>query len=51
MIVWESDLLIIRQLTLADAEFMLRLLNEKSFTRNISDKKVRNITQAEKHLQ
>ena len=51
MIVCESDLLIIRKLTLADAEFMLRLLNEESFTRNISDKKVRNITQAKKHLQ
>ena len=46
MIVCESDRLIIRQLTLADAEFMLRLLNEESFIRNISDKKVHNITQA-----
>ncbi|MCJ8294901.1 MAG: GNAT family N-acetyltransferase [Colwellia sp.] len=51
MIVCESKRLIIRQFTLADAEFMLRLLNEESFIRNITDKNVRTITQAEKHLQ
>ena len=51
MIVCESERLIIRQFTLADAAFMLRLLNEESFIHNITDKNVRNITQAEKHLQ
>lgn len=42
--------LIIRQFTLDDAEFIVRLLNEKSFIENIADKQVRNVADAKNYL-
>jgi [ribosomal protein S5]-alanine N-acetyltransferase len=42
----ETERLILRQLTTDDAEFILKLLNDPSFIRNIGDRKVRNIEDA-----
>lgn len=50
MTVVETERLILRQFTTADAEFVLRLLNEPSFLRYIGDKKVRNVQDAEQYL-
>ena len=50
MIVCETEKLIVRHFTLADAEFIVELLNEESFIRYIADKQVRNITDAENYL-
>lgn len=44
--VLETDRLVLRRLTLDDAEFILSLLNETSFLRNIGDKGVRTIADA-----
>ncbi|TPH16459.1 GNAT family N-acetyltransferase [Litorilituus lipolyticus] len=46
----ETDRLIIRELNLFDAKFILTLLNEKSFIKNIGDKQVRTLADAEKYL-
>ncbi|WP_333609594.1 GNAT family N-acetyltransferase [Arsukibacterium sp.] len=43
--------LIIRQLALADAPFILALLNQPSFIGNLGDKGVRTIADAEQYLQ
>ncbi|OEF23215.1 GNAT family N-acetyltransferase [Vibrio rumoiensis] len=40
-VVCETDRLIIRQFELHDTEFIIRLLNEESFIRYISDKNIR----------
>lgn len=42
--------LILRQFTVDDAEFILRLLNEPSFLRYIGDKKVRNLEDARQYI-
>lgn len=46
----ETERLSIRPFTLADAPFILRLLNEPSFIANIADKGVRSLEQAEDYL-
>ena len=50
MIVIETERLILRGLTVADAEFILALLNEPSFLRYIGDKKVRTAQDAEQYI-
>lgn len=50
-IICETERLIVRHLTLADAEFIIDLLNQESFIRYIADKNVRNTADAEKYLQ
>ena len=50
MIVLETERLILRQLTIGDAEFMLALLNEPSFLRYIGDKNVRDINSAQQYI-
>ena len=42
-----TERLTVRELTFADAAFILRLLNEPSFIENIADKGVRNRNQKE----
>ena len=51
MAILKTDRLTIRRLTLDDAEFILKLLNEPSFLRYIGDKGVRNIEDAIRYLQ
>ncbi|WP_105214367.1 MULTISPECIES: GNAT family N-acetyltransferase [unclassified Pseudoalteromonas] len=46
----ETERLIIRQLDLGDADFILRLLNDESFIRYIADKNVRTHQDAINHL-
>lgn len=46
----QTSRLTIRQFNLNDAEFIVRLLNEKSFIENIADKQVRTINDAENYL-
>ena len=48
--VCETERLLIRQLNTNDTEFIIRLLNEESFIRNIADKKVRTNTDAINYL-
>ena len=50
MIILETKRLVLRQLTIDDAEFILSLLNEPSFLRYIGDKKVRNIDDAQRYI-
>ena len=50
MIILETERLVLRQLTIDDAEFILSLLNEPSFLRYIGDKKVRNIADAQQYI-
>ena len=50
MIVLETERLILRGLTVADADFILALLNEPSFLRFIGDKKVRTVEDAERYI-
>ncbi len=47
----ETERLLLREFTLADAPYMLRQLNEPSFIKNIADRGVRNVQQAEAYLQ
>jgi len=49
-VVCETERLVIRQFNLNDAEFIIRLLNEESFIRNIADKNVRSNDDAIKYL-
>ena len=51
MEILQSARLSFYQLTLADAPLILRLLNEESFIRNIGDRNVRTLEQAEQYLQ
>jgi RimJ/RimL family protein N-acetyltransferase len=46
----QTERLVIRPFTLADAPFILRLLNEPSFIEHIADKGVRTLAQAEDYL-
>ncbi|MEN8143774.1 MAG: GNAT family N-acetyltransferase [Gemmatimonadota bacterium] len=50
MIVLETERLILSRLSLEDAEFILRLLNEPSFLENIGDKGVRTSEDAREYL-
>jgi RimJ/RimL family protein N-acetyltransferase len=50
MIVTETDRLIIRRLTLDDAEFILDLVNQPSFLHFIGDKGVRTLADAQQYL-
>jgi RimJ/RimL family protein N-acetyltransferase len=50
MILFETERLIIQQLTLADAPFILALLNSPSWKKYIGDRKVETIEDAEKYL-
>ena len=45
-----TERLILRRLTVDDAEFILTLLNEPSFLRFIGDKKVRNLDDARQYI-
>lgn len=49
-IILETPRLRLRELTLADAPFMLKLLNEPSFLANIGDKGVRTLDDARRFL-
>jgi len=51
MEVCQTERLKIRHLSEGDSEFILKLLNEKSFIENIGDKEVRNIDDAINYLQ
>ncbi len=50
MLVRESERLAIRQMELADAEFIFRQLNEPSWFRFIGDRGVRNIEDARRYI-
>jgi RimJ/RimL family protein N-acetyltransferase len=50
MTVLDTDRLTLREFTLADAPFILRLLNEPSFLANIGDKGVRTDEEARRYL-
>jgi len=50
MIVLETERLILRGMDVADAPFILKLLNEPSFLRFIGDKKVRTVQDAEQYI-
>ncbi len=50
MIVLETARLTLRHLSIGDAEFILRLLNEPSFLRDIGDKGVRNLDDARQYI-
>jgi len=46
----ETERLILRRLTTSDDEFMLELLNEPSFVRNIGDRGVRTLADARRYI-
>ena len=46
----ETEQLVLRRLTVEDAEFVLTLLNQPSFLRYIGDKKVRNLDDARQYI-
>ena len=50
MIVLETERLLLRYLSSEDAEFILELLNEPSFIRNIGDRGVRTIEDANSYI-
>jgi len=50
MIILETSRLVLRQLSLDDAEFILALLNEPSFIRYIGDKGLRGLDDARRYL-
>ncbi|WP_129644866.1 GNAT family N-acetyltransferase [Peristeroidobacter agariperforans] len=50
MRVLETERLVLRRLTLDDAEFIFRLVNEPSWLRYIGDKHVRNLDDARNYL-
>jgi RimJ/RimL family protein N-acetyltransferase len=50
LIVLETERLILRELSTADHEFILKLLNEPSFLRYIGDKGVRNLDDARQYI-
>lgn len=51
MQILETERLIIRQLTENDAEFILELVNEPAFIRNIADRGVRTTADAQAYIQ
>lgn len=50
MLTLETERLLLREMTVKDAPFMLRLLNSEGFINNIGDRGVRNLMQAENYL-
>jgi RimJ/RimL family protein N-acetyltransferase len=50
MTVLETDRLLLRHLTVDDAEFILRLVNDLSFIENIGDRGIRSLEQAATYL-
>ena len=50
MVVFETDRLVLRRLTVEDAPFILRLLNEPSFLEHIGDRGVRNLADAKQYI-
>ena len=50
MTVPETERLLLRRFTVADAQFILTLLNEPSFLRYIGDKQVRNLEDARQYI-
>jgi [ribosomal protein S5]-alanine N-acetyltransferase len=48
--VLETERLILRQMTLDDAEFILRQVNEPSFIQNIGDRNVRTVEDAQAYI-
>lgn len=50
MVVIDTDRLALRRLTVDDAPFILRLLNEPSFLQHIGDRGVRNLADAKQYL-
>ena len=51
MTIIETDRLSLRRLTPADAPFILELVNDPSFIRNIGDRKVRSLVDAERYIE
>lgn len=51
MAILETDRLVLRRLTPADAPFILELVNDPSFIRNIGDRKVRSLVDAERYIE
>lgn len=51
MTILETERLVLRRLTIDDAEFILELLNDPSFLRYIGDKGVRNTDDAVRYIQ
>ncbi|KDN28922.1 GCN5 family acetyltransferase [Vibrio fortis] len=49
-LVCKTERLVIRQLTLKDADFVIRLYNDESFIHNIADKNIRTSEDAENYL-
>ncbi|QFT12861.1 GNAT family N-acetyltransferase [Vibrio sp. THAF190c] len=49
-LVCKTERLVVRQLTLKDADFVIRLYNDESFIRNIADKNIRTSEDAEIYL-
>ncbi|WP_144198962.1 GNAT family N-acetyltransferase [Shewanella sp. KCT] len=50
MLTLETERLVLREMTVKDAPFMLTLLNSQGFLDNIGDRGVRTLVQAENHL-
>ncbi len=50
MVVFETDRLLLRRLTVDDSPFILRLLNEPSFLEHIGDRGVRNLADAKQYI-
>lgn len=50
MIVLETKRLVLRRMSVADAEFILALVNEPAFIRNIGDKGVRSLDDARAYI-
>lgn len=50
MVVFETDRLVLRRLTVEDAPFILRLLNEPSFLQHVGDRGVRNLADAKHYI-
>ena len=51
MVLIETDRLILREFSLDDAEFVLKLVNEPSWVENIGDKNIHNLKDAESYIQ
>jgi RimJ/RimL family protein N-acetyltransferase len=50
LVVFETERLELRRLTVEDAPFILRLLNEPSFLQHIGDRGVRNLADAKQYI-
>lgn len=50
MVVFETERLVLRRLTVDDSPFILRLLNEPSFLQHIGDRGVRNLADSKQYI-